>query len=159
MSYEQRATERAAVQIGKSDTNICKCGKNIMTGTHVVEECSELDHWRTRRAGWKDWREALGGRAVSKKEALGAFFYRVYEFFFSFSNPPPIIHRPSVPARYVINFVPATNAFSSSPSTVVTSASSPVVTDDFVSVASTAYSVVSSVVFVRPATHCITTST
>ena len=59
---------------------------------------------------WKEWKEALGGRAVSKEEEedlLGAFFYRVYEFLFSFSNPPPIIHRPSVPdpARYVINFV------------------------------------------------------
>ena len=62
-----------------------------MTGTHVVEECPQLHRWRPRRAVWKDWREALGGRAVSKKEAeeegdlLGAFFFRIYEFHFSFS--------------------------------------------------------------------------
>ena len=81
-----------------------------MTGTHVVEECPELDQWRPRRAVWKDWREALGGRAVSKKEEeedlLGAFFYRVYEFLFTFSDPPPVIHKPHVPARYAIHFVP-----------------------------------------------------
>ena len=41
-----------------------------MTGTHGVEECPGLAEWRPRRAAvWKEWREALGGRAVSKKEA------------------------------------------------------------------------------------------
>ena len=46
-----------------------------------LEECSELDRWRPRTAVWKEWREALGGRAVSKKEAeeegdlLGAFYW------------------------------------------------------------------------------------
>ena len=68
-----------------------------MKGTHVVEECPELGQWRPRRAVWKEWREALGGRAASKKkkeeggegDLLGAFFYRIYEFLFTFSNPPP----------------------------------------------------------------------
>ena len=54
--------------------------------------------------------EALGG-AVSKKEEekdlLGAFFYRIYEFLSTFSDPPPVVHRPHVPARYAIKFVPA----------------------------------------------------
>ena len=40
------------------------------------------------------------------------FFYRVYEFLFSFSNPPPIIYRPFVLARYAINFVRASTAHS-----------------------------------------------
>ena len=81
-------------------------GSTNRTQTNAVEACPELGQWRPRRAVWKEWKEALGGRAVSKKEAeeegdlLGAFFYRVYEFLFSFSNPPPIVHRPCVPARY-----------------------------------------------------------
>ena len=114
-----------------------------MTGAHVVEDCPELEQWRPRRAVWKGWREALGGRAVRKKEEeeegdlLGAFFYRVYEFLFSFSNPPPIVHRPCVPARYAIKFVPATN--------LVISPIAPVITSSAASVASTDYSVVSSV--------------
>ena len=121
-----------------------------MTGTHVVEECLELDQWRPRRAVWKDWREALGSRVVSKKkkeeeeegDLLGAFFYRVYEFLFSFANPPPVIHRPLVPARYAINFVPAAAAKPVFPFTSNPSSSS--------SSASTDYSVVSSVNFVHP---------
>ena len=74
-------------KIGKAGSDKFKCGE-AMTGTHVVEECPELDQWRPRRAVWKEWKEALGGRAVSKKEAeeeedlLGAFFYRIYEFLF-----------------------------------------------------------------------------
>src|SRR5258706_8313252 len=95
------------LKIKKSDTDECVCGKT-MTGTHVVEECPELEQWRPRKAVWKDWREALGGRAVSRgkekeeeeEDLLGSFFYRVYEFLFTFSNPPPIVHRPQVPARY-----------------------------------------------------------
>ena len=87
-----------------------------MTGTHVVEECPELDQWRPQRAVWKDWREALGGRATSKNkkeeeeegDLLGAFFYRVYEFLYTHTNPPPVIHRPHLPERYAIRFVPAT---------------------------------------------------
>ena len=71
-----------------------------MTGTHVVEECPELNQWRLRRAVWKDWREALEGWAVSNKrkkeeedegDLLGAFFFRIYEFLFTLSNPPPVI--------------------------------------------------------------------
>ena len=97
----------------------------------MVEECPELNQWRPRRAVWKDWREALGGRAVSKKkkkkeeeeegDLLGAFFFRIYEFLFTFSNPPPVIHRPHVPPRYAINFVPAVS-FVSSASSVIASA-------------------------------------
>ena len=148
-------------KIKKTDTESCKRGSKTMTGTHVVEECPELDEWRPRKAVWKEWREALGGRAVSKKEAeeegdlLGAFFYRVYEFLFSFSNPPPIVHRPCLPARYTIKFVPATNSVISPVITastnsvispvIISSAASPVI------VASTDYSVVSSVNFVPAA--------
>ena len=39
---------------------------------------------------------------------MGAFFYRVYEFLFTFSNPPPVVHRPHIPERYAVRFVPAT---------------------------------------------------
>ena len=35
-------------RIGKADTDKCKCGE-VMTGTHVVEECPELDQWRLQR--------------------------------------------------------------------------------------------------------------
>ena len=96
-----------------------------------------------------EWREALGGRAVSKKEAeeegdlLGAYFYRVYEFLFSFSNPPPIVHKPHVPARYAINFVPAAAAIPVTNLSVNRSV--------FSSATSTDYSVVSSVNFVNSA--------
>ena len=38
----------------------------VMTGTHVVEECPELEQWRPRRAEWAEWREAIGGRAKRK---------------------------------------------------------------------------------------------
>ena len=34
-----------------------------------MEERPELDNLRPRREVWKEWKEALGGRAVSKKEA------------------------------------------------------------------------------------------
>ena len=80
------------------------CGGRV-SGTRPVETAEV----------WKEWREALGGRTVSKKkkeeeeegDLLGAFFYRIYEFLFSFSNPPSIVHRPRVPARYTIKFIPA----------------------------------------------------
>ena len=87
--------------------------------------------------------------AEEKGDILGAFFYRVYEFLFSFANSPPIIHRPLVPARYAVNFVPAVTAMPAFPftSTVLSPSSSSVSTD---------YSVVSSVNFVRPS---ITTPT
>ena len=122
----------------------------VMTGTHVVEECPELDQWRPRRAVWREWKEASGGRAVSKKEEeedlLGAFFYRIYEFLFSFPNPPPIIHRPLVPARYAIKFVPSRSDVSNyadvssfAPAVVVSSPVGPVA-----DVQSSATSVISS---------------
>ena len=41
---------------------------------------------------------------------LGAFFYRIYEFLFTLDNPPPVIHKPQLPERYTIRFVPATGA-------------------------------------------------
>ena len=133
-----------------------------MTGTHVVEECPELDQWRPRRAVRKDWRKAPEGRAVSKKkekeeeeeDLLGAFFYRIYEFFFTFSNPPPVIHRPHVPERYAIKFVPAAAGSALPPafstvSPVSTYASLPVLS----SPVSTDYSVISSANFV-----CVTSA-
>ena len=52
-------------KIKKTDTESCKCGAPKMTGTHVVEECPELDQWRPRWTVWKDWGEAPGERAVS----------------------------------------------------------------------------------------------
>ena len=85
--------------------------REVMTRTHIVGECPELDQWRPRRMVWKEWKGALGGRGVSKKadeeDLLGAFFYLVYEFLYAFSNPPPVIHSPFVPARYAIKFVAA----------------------------------------------------
>ena len=102
-----------------------------MTGTHVVEECPELDQWRPRRAVWKDWGEDLGGRAAAKKkkkeeeeeegDLLGAFFFRIYEFLYTFSNPPPVIHRPRVPERYAIKFVPARSVNPVMPSVLTSS--------------------------------------
>ena len=90
-----------------------------MTGTHVVEECPEIDQWRPRKAVWKDWREALGGRAAINKrkkkeeeegDLLGAYFFRIYEFLYTFSNPPlanvPFVPA-ELPARYAIAFVSA----------------------------------------------------
>ena len=80
---------------------------------------------------WKEWKKALEGRAVSKKEAeeegelFGVFFYRIYEFLFSFSNPSPVIHNPSVPARYVIKFV--------RPSSVISRPVSPVIVHSVIS--------------------------
>ena len=83
-----------------------------MTGTHMVEECAECDQWRPWRAVWKEWKEALGGRAVSKKE-------RGIYFVFSFSTTATVIHNPSVPARYTIKFV--------RPSSVISHLASPVI--------------------------------
>ena len=38
-------------RIGKADTDKCKCGE-VITGTHVVEECPELGHaGRNRESG------------------------------------------------------------------------------------------------------------
>ena len=126
-----------------------------MTGTHVVEECPELDQWRPRKAVWKDWREALGGRAVSKKkkeeeeeDLLGAFFYRVYEFLYTHTNPPPVIHRPHLPERYAIRFVPATGVPTSSSVIPVKVHVSPVVPVSPVSPTLTDFSIVSSANFV-----------
>ena len=76
---------------------------------------------------------------------LGAFFYRVYEFFFSFSDPPPIVHRPCLPARYAIKFIPATNLVIPIAPAIMSSAGSPII------IASTDYSVVSSANFVPAA--------
>ena len=61
----------------------------------------------TAQGGMEGVEKGPRGSAVSKKEAeeewdlLGVFFYRIYEFLFSFSNPAPVIHNPSVPAGYV----------------------------------------------------------
>ena len=71
-----------------------------------------------RKAVWKDWREALGGRAVKKEEEeeegdlLGAYFFRIYEFLYTFSNPPLVVPfvPAELPARYAIAFVPAVSA-------------------------------------------------
>ena len=145
-------------KIKKSDTESCKCGEKT-TGTHVVEECPELNQWRPRRAVWKDWRDALGGRAAMYKKGeeegdlLGAFFYRIYEFLFTFIDPPPVVHRPHIPERYAIRFVPAAGvppvtAFSASPST--STDFSFVSSANFVVPVVTGYSVVSSVNLVSP---------
>ena len=78
----------------------------------------------------------------------------MYEFLFSFSNPPPIVHSPCVPARYVINFVPASSVISvsSAPVSIVSSPVvgpvSPVILSS--AVTSSSYSVVSSANFVLP---------
>ena len=103
---------------------------------------------------WKDWREALGGRAVSKKkeeeegDLLGAFFYRVYEFLFTFPNPPPVIHRPHIPERYAIRFVPATGVPVLPQPVFVPAELPPFVAANPVSPALTDFSVVSSANFV-----------
>ena len=59
-----------------------------------MEVCPELDQWRPRRAVWKEWKEALGGRAVSKKEEeedlLGLSFIASTNFFFHFPTHPPL---------------------------------------------------------------------
>ena len=47
-------------RINKAESDKCKCGER-MTGTHVVEECPEMNQWRPRRAVWKEWREAPRG--------------------------------------------------------------------------------------------------
>ena len=36
-------------KISKAGSDRCKCG-DVMTRTHVVEECPQLDQWRPRRA-------------------------------------------------------------------------------------------------------------
>ena len=74
---------------------------------------------------------------------LGAFFYRIYEFLFSFANPPSVTHRPVVPDRYAIKFVAASDTSPTTDNSVlpVTSTSIPTPT-------STVYSVVSSANFV-----------
>ena len=84
---------------------------------------------------------------VSKKEEeedlLGAFFYRIYEFLFTFSDPPPVIHRPHVPVRYAIKIVLAAAVSITPP--VLSSVISPSIVPVIVS---TDYSVVSSINFV-----------
>ena len=37
---------------GKAESDKCRC-RAVITGTHVVEECPELDQWRPRRKMWK----------------------------------------------------------------------------------------------------------
>ena len=58
-------------------------------------------------------------------DRLGAFFYRIYEFLFMFSNPPEVIHRLHVPEGYTIKFIPAAvqsvNSVSHSASPVISS--------------------------------------
>ena len=81
-------------RIGKTDTDKCRCGK-VMTGTHVVEECPELEQWRPWRAEWADWKEALGERAKRKKkleeeaeeeevDLLEVFFLLYLRIFFTY---------------------------------------------------------------------------
>ena len=50
---------------------------------------------------------------------LGVFFYRIYVFLFSFSNPSPVIHNLSVPARYAIKFVRPSSVISVDSSSVI----------------------------------------
>ena len=52
---------------------------------------------------------------------MGAFFFRIYEFLLTFSNPSPVIHRPRVPERYTIKFVPTASTPASSVSPVMSS--------------------------------------
>ena len=50
---------------------------------------------KAAKGGLGDWKQALGGRAVSKKQAeeagdmLGAFVYLIYEFPFFLRQPIP----------------------------------------------------------------------
>ena len=92
-----------------------------------------------------------------QEDLLGGFFFRIYEFLFTFPNPPPVVHRPHVPERYTIKFVPAqsVNPVSRLASPVISSPAASAIS--FVSAVSPAvsdYSVVSSANFVIP-TACI----
>ena len=79
---------------------------------------------------------------------LGAFFYRIYESLFFFSNPPPN-YTYLVPARYAIKFVRP--SFAVSVNTARSAAASAVSNFDRPpSAVSTDYSVISSVNFVPP---------
>ena len=51
-------------RIGKADPDKCRCGE-VITGTHVVEECPELDGGGRGGRYGRSEKEALGGRAVS----------------------------------------------------------------------------------------------
>ena len=52
------------LKIGKADPDKCRCGE-VMTGTHVVEECPELGERRPRGV---EWREAQSGRAKRRNK-------------------------------------------------------------------------------------------
>ena len=97
----------------------------------------------------------MRGRAVGKKEEeedlLGAFFFRIYEFLFTFSDPPLVVHRPHVPARYAIKFVPASDLSHVPVNDSDDSDDIPsydVISSTTFSSSSTAYSVISSANFV-----------
>ena len=118
----------------------------IINNLSNVKECPELDQWRPRKAVWKDWRESLGGWAVSKKEEEEDLL----------ANPTPVIHRQHVPARYAIKFVPASGLSPVIP--VDASGVSVDSVDDAISTSATDFSVVSSANFVPAFTPCIGTN-
>ena len=54
-------------------------------------------------------------------------FYCIYEFLFSFSNPSPVIHNPSVPARYALVRPSSVISHSITSSSVISRPVSPVI--------------------------------
>ena len=103
-------------RIGKKDTDKCRCGE-AMTGTHVVEECPELNQWRPRRAEWAEWREALGRRAREKEkekdaaeeeevDLLEVLFYHIYEFLSPVTTRATIAKVQADDPVVPVNFVP-----------------------------------------------------
>ena len=74
----------------------------------VDQPFDQIIHFHIRYSVLPNWEACTMGRAINRKEAEEeGDLYRIYEFLFSFSNPPTILHRPCVPARYAIRFVPA----------------------------------------------------
>ena len=108
MATQDRQGEHGQVQVRRGDDRHTR-GRRVPGTRPVAAQRSEL----------KEWKEALGGRAKRKEveeevDLIGIFFYRIYEFLYSFSNASPVNHTPSFLVRYVINFIRPSSVISRS---------------------------------------------
>ena len=109
-------------KIKKKDTPECQCNHRDQSGEHLVEECSlltearkaverdEMHKWKTchvcKTEKKKKGPVGPGEKEEEEPDKLETFFCHLYEFH-NPTPPAPVFVPAELPARYMINFVPA----------------------------------------------------
>ena len=151
-----------------------RCEQLEQSGEHLVERCrllvdkremverKELRKWRTRHSRSQNKKEkGLVEPEKEEEDKLESFFSHLYEFHNSVQVVPvPVFVPAELPARYIVNFVPAAiPLYASAPASVPVSALALPVSSDYSIVSSINFVIPSSTtVHVNPPSSCIGTT-